>query len=298
VDAITHIKNAAKRFGASYALWALYRKAKRLREGLPLSPQIQFLIIGSAKCGTTSLHHYLNLHSDIYLPVGVGINDESGLFLANSEQRIKQLTNRDIRRGMSDMALYEQVVEGYGGESVIGEETSDYTKRPYRTVCFDRINRHNPDMKFILIARDPIEKLRSQYRHFIRHGAITKETDFAEEIASFDYYMYASAYYYQLEPYVERFGKEKIYVLTLEDLSQNPQRELDELFNFLGVESEDLPYEAMTRHNVNVDVTDQQASIQEIPPRTLEFIARDAERFQKYLDRDLRGIWPSLSAVC
>ena len=291
------IKNAAKRFRASYALWALFRKAQRLRQGLPLSPRINFLIIGSAKCGTTSLHRYLNLHPDIYLPTGVGINDESGYFLPDDDQRIKQLTNRDIRQGMSNMALYERIMQDYRGEAVIGEETSDYTKKPYRKVCFDRIDRHNPEMKFILIARDPIEKLRSQYRHFVRHGALSSESDFTKEIEGFDYYMYASAYYYQLEPYIERYGSARIHVLILEDLSHNPMRELRTIFRFLGVEELDLPVQQMARHNVNLEVNDGETPVEAIPLRTREFIARDLHRFQEYIGRDLRTAWPNLDAL-
>lgn len=63
-----------------------------------ISPCISFLNFGSAKSGTSSLHAYLNANRSFHLPRGIGSNDETGLFLANSEE----LSNRRIRRNRND----------------------------------------------------------------------------------------------------------------------------------------------------------------------------------------------------
>ena len=84
-----------KSFKAKCWPWMYYRRLLRRIKNYSINPVINFVvIIGSAKCGTTSLHKYLNFHPDIYMPSGVGINDETGLFLVNKDQKIKSLGNR------------------------------------------------------------------------------------------------------------------------------------------------------------------------------------------------------------
>ena len=63
-----------------------------------MQKKIDFLIIGSAKCATTSFHYYLGQHPDIYMPFNCGINHESGYFLKPGSEQIKGLTNDMIRK--------------------------------------------------------------------------------------------------------------------------------------------------------------------------------------------------------
>ncbi len=56
---------------------------------------VDFLIIGSMKCATTSLYAHLRSHPDIY----ISEFDETGYFLEpNDDRNIKGLTNNEIRR--------------------------------------------------------------------------------------------------------------------------------------------------------------------------------------------------------
>ena len=51
-----------------------------------------------------------------------------------------------------------------------------------------------------------------------------------------------SRYYASLSPYIERFDRDRIHVLLLEDLSRDPEAELARCFGFLRVDpSVDLP---------------------------------------------------------
>lgn len=276
--------------------WVHYRKALRSLRGLQ-TPVIDFVIIGSAKCGTTSLHKYLNLHPDVYMPTGVGINDETGLFLPHNDDRIKALKSRRIREHSDDEALLEMILQGYRGERVVGEETTDYTKRPYRTVRYDFIKTHNPQMKFIFMVRDPIQKLFSQYRHFLRYQPKHTLRDFTQELLEYDYYKYASAYFFQLEPYIEHFGSQAIKVVILEELGKDTPRVLKSIFGYLGVSEIDVDPSKLERHLVNKRVSDLGLRLDSIPMFVRDFIRNDTEKFQRFLGRDLRSVWPSLEEV-
>lgn len=276
--------------------WMYYRKSLRRIKNYSIYPIINFVVIGSAKCGTTSLHKYLNFHPDIYMPSGVGINDETGLFLVNKDQKIKSLGNRKIRQNLSDEMLYEKILGKYHGESFIGEETTDYTKKPYRTTRFDYIKSHNPEMKFVFIIRDPVEKIFSQYRHFLRYQKQSTIMSLKEELLSFDYYQYASAYYYQLDPYIRNFGKDSIHVLLLEDMSIDANKELNKIFSFLNAKPFMMQQADLPKYKVNTMI-EKNNDVNEIPLSVRDYIIQDVENLQKFLGYDPTPKWPLFNSI-
>ena len=121
-------------------------------------PKFNLIIIGSAKCGTTSLNQYLKQHPDVYLSSDVGINNETGLFLNNSSERIKSLSNKRIRQYLNDKALQKAITKNYRGEKILAEESTDYTKFPFRTVNHKLIKQQSKNLKLLFIIRDLLER--------------------------------------------------------------------------------------------------------------------------------------------
>ena len=279
-------------------LWVRYRRLVRALKGYDLERRFDFIVIGSAKCGTTSLHRYLGMHPDIYMPEGVGINNETGYFLNDSEQKIKSLSNRKIRQFMDDDLLYERIVEKYAGQLLIGEETTDYTKFPYREVRIEHMARLNERMKFVFIIRDPIDKISSQYRHFLRNQKQYTNEVFREEIGGFDYYKFSCMYFYQLQPYISRFGKESIHVLLLEDLQRDPETEMARVFEFLGVPGCIPSGKAFEKFNVNREIQKKPVTFDELGPDLLEAVIEDARELDLQFGVHWMKKWPALSAMC
>lgn len=194
------------------------------------APKIDFLIIGSAKCATTSFHHYLNQHPDIYLPVDCGVNHETGYFLKPGDQCIKGLTNEMIRKDVGRM------FENYNQEKIVGERSTDYSKFPFRTVDFARIKAHNPSMKFLYFVADPIKCLKKIYRHNLRHHPEATEADFERELdKNGRYYEKVCSYYFQLKPYLAYFGPGNLRVIDIDQLDGRIDDVLSHIFHFLGV---------------------------------------------------------------
>lgn len=196
---------------------------------------IDFLIIGSAKCGTTSLHNYLNQHPDIYLASGVGVNSESSLFLEDSDQSVKGFSNKDIRKNLNNQQLLEEIFNNYSGQKLVGEESTDYSKRPYRTVEFERIIKRSPGAKIVMIIRHPVKRIVSHFLHYKSRRPESVANSIKKELEQDSLLLDISRYHYQLKPYIENFGVENIKILKLEDLVANPKKTLSKLFVFLGV---------------------------------------------------------------
>ena len=176
-------------------------------------------IIGSMKSGTTSLHEYLNEHPDIFMSEV----KEPGYFADCMNYYPKEL------------AWYESLFEDVKDEKIIGESSTNYTKLPICTDVVQKIWEYNPDARFIYLMRDPIKRTMSHYWHGVKYG--DERTDILTVIKKKQEFIDFSDYAYQLEPYIERFGLDRIYTLTFESFIKDPADELKSIFDWLGVDS-------------------------------------------------------------
>ncbi len=235
----------------------------KIRGRLGLFDRFHFLIIGSAKCGTTSLHNYLRAHPEIYMPsLSTGVGGETGFFLNASDEAIKELSNVDIRTDPND------ILSTYNGESLIGERSTDYTKRPYRSVRMDEIP---PDTKIIFLYRDPIERIQKMYNHHLKHRPEKTSQHFRDE--DVEYYVRTSMYDYQIRPWLEACESFFAANIRVDD-----RRLFPAVTDFLGLSSaRETPPE---RKNVNrsekieVDLTNNEKSR----------LNKDYDRFRKRME--------------
>ena len=194
-----------------------------------------FLVVGAQKSGTTSLHHYLYDHPDIYLP-----EQKETKFFVDDERYIKGID------------FYEtEYFSGWKGEKAAGEVDPDYM---FFEQGFERIKKHfNIDeLKIIFIFRDPVERAFSHYLMTYRRGleklSFEEALDQEQDRIKKDYYhmMHYSyqvrgRYYTQIKRILEVVKKEKILFLLMDDLKENPDRILKECFSFLGVDEDYRP---------------------------------------------------------
>ena len=118
-----------------------------------MKTRVDFLIAGNQKCGTTTLHQLLSQHPDTRM----------------SEP--KEMHFFDERSFDSSEAAYaEYHRRGWGTDrfddrAVYGESTPKYAcvGGNRRALYLDRIVEYHPDVKLILLFRDPIERALSQW---------------------------------------------------------------------------------------------------------------------------------------
>lgn len=114
------------------------------RQMLPVNDP-KFIIIGAQKSGTSSLHYYLRQHPQI----------------VGSYPKEIHYFDRDIHTGKS-IALYKQHFRGLSSR-IHFEATPSYIYTPDTAA---RIHAQYPDIKLILVLRDPVKRAYSAWNHY------------------------------------------------------------------------------------------------------------------------------------
>jgi hypothetical protein len=205
-----------------------------------------FLIIGAAKSGTTSLANYLRQHPEIYLskikePHFFAFEGQSINFCGPGDKKVHQsiVTNLDT---------YQSLFQSASVEKAIGEASTSSLIVPDAA---KRIKKYTPNVKLIAILRNPAERAYSSFLHLRRDGREVTE-DFRKalqkEAARIDNnwgclwrYTQIGFYHQQLKPYYELFDSQQIRVYLYEDLKNNPSLFFKDIFEFLNVDTNFIP---------------------------------------------------------
>ena len=197
-----------------------------------------FVIVGAAKCGTTSLFHYLKQHPDVYLPVKKELH-----YFAYDPLR----SNAGGPGGARGLAFacatreqYDSYYRDVGAEGAIGEVSPSYF---YFAEVSENIKAELGGPRIVILLRDPIEKAYSQYMHLVRdnleslpffEGLIAEPDRAASGWPAMWRYAESSLYSQRVRKYLEVFGAERVKIFLFEDLVRNPGRVLGTLYEFLS----------------------------------------------------------------
>jgi hypothetical protein len=175
------------------------------------------LVVGAMKSGTTSLHHYLSLHPQIFMS-----EDKEPTFFT---------VERNWHRGVP---WYSSLFET--DKPIRGESSTDYTKFPAIGSVPERIHSVVPDTRLVYLVREPVERIVSHYIDAYSFGRVHKSID--DELTNFQdhYFVNCSRYYMQLEQYLEYFEADRILVITSEELRAVRDATMRAVFDFLGVD--------------------------------------------------------------
>lgn len=175
------------------------------------------IVIGGLKCGTTSLHHYLNLHPEIAMSRPKELN----FFVAE--------LNWELGR-----EWYESHFDR--GAAVRGETSPHYTNLPRFSGVAARMRELlGAEARVIYMVRDPIERMLSHYLHNVGGGYESRPI----EAALLDpgcAYVARSRYAMQLEPYLAAFDRERLLIVANEDLAGRREETVHTVFEFCGVD--------------------------------------------------------------
>lgn len=191
------------------------RRARRAREGaLP-----NLIVIGGLKCGTTSLHHYLNLHPE----VAMSRPKELNFFVAELN--------------------WELGVDWYrshfaAGARVRGETSPHYTNLPRFEGVAERMRETlGGDARVVYMVRHPIERLLSHYLHSVGGGY--EERPLEQAVADpRSAYVQRGLYAMQAAPYLDAFGADRVLIVGREELGREREATMRRVFEFAGVDPE------------------------------------------------------------
>ena len=202
-----------------------------------------FFILGAAKSGTTSLHAWLEQHSEIAMS-----NPKEPFFF-----------EAEYERGLA--YYWQRYFNHWAGERLVGDARHRNLYLPYVPA---RISASAPDARLIAILRNPVRRALSHWWHWFARGrdelyfeaalevdlsriAAGNQISTAAEIAGYSAQLCAdgrgphrtyldSGYYAeQLQRYFAHFPRDRMKIMIFEEVVQNPRRHCAELFEFLGV---------------------------------------------------------------
>ena len=211
-----------------------------------------FLIVGAAKSGTTSLHHYLKQHPEVCMPK----IKETFFFTGESWENIKPPPGRSESEKVviTSMDEYKNLFDIKKNTKAIGEACNGYLY--YYEKSISNIKHILLDPKIVVILRNPIDRAFSGYLHHMRDGfenfsfeeALKLEQKREKDKWWWGYqYIKMGFYYKQVNAYIENFSQVKIYLY--DDLKKDTLGLVKDMYEFLEVDSSFIP-DVSIKYNV------------------------------------------------
>jgi len=181
-----------------------------------------FLIIGAAKSGTSSLYRYLERHPQIFLS-----STKEPEFFASEE---------NLAQGID---WYTNLFKEADPNQICGEGSTAYTRWPQCPDAAAHIAKFLPKAKLIYLLRHPIDRAYSHYLHRYTkelHYGKPITVRFEEHIKSDPMCLDSSEYMKQIERYLEHFPRESLLLLFTDEFIRDPKPVLRRVCQFLGVD--------------------------------------------------------------
>lgn len=182
--------------------------------------QLDFLVIGAMKCGTTTFNELAGRHPDLFL-----LDEEARFWFSDSRYS-----------DGSGLSWYRDWFREHGRQSecVVGESSGYYgwpTKYPEMPA---RMAKHFPNLKLVYLARDPLRRLISHYNWQLANGVALRAP--VSAIRQHSYLVEMSLYHTQLGKYLEWFPREAVKVILFEDLVEAPNITVRDFWRWVGVD--------------------------------------------------------------
>ncbi len=198
-----------------------------------------FLIVGVARCGTTSIYHYLNQHPQIAMAKKKEPKYFSSINIPFPHNGIgdKSVDSVVIR----DRDEYFKLFKKLNKYKAIGEASSDYLY--FNREVIESIKVELGDVKIIISIRNPIERAYSAYNNLLRDGreellfrdGLDKEESRIKE--NYDWmwaYKKGGLYSSAIKNFQDNFSNVKIVLFN--ELNNNSNSVISEIFGFLDVD--------------------------------------------------------------
>jgi len=206
-----------------------------------------FIIIGANKAGTTSVANYLNSHPDIQMSKV----KEPMFFSTEPTQSSAAMKEASLARPYFTLTLneYSEMFDAANGKVVkLGEASTSYLANPNTSSKLMR--KIVPDVKIIVILRDPVERAISAYKMCVGNGIESRK--FSEIVLGAEQdlkildahgvkeYIRNGLYVQLLQPYFNFFSKDQILITAYEELRETPSKLLSKIFGFVGVDDHEV----------------------------------------------------------
>lgn len=210
-----------------------------------------FIIAGFPKCGTTSLHHYLSEHPQIFMPSQKELHFFTYEILSKLKNGPKDGAVKKTQ--IQDSKKYLDFYRNVKNEIAVGDASPSYINYPNQ---FLKIKEYLEDPKFIIVLRDPINRAYSNYLHLKREQretltfkeAVNRENKrIKDKYSDFWYYKFNSTYYNKILKAKETF--KEVLIITSEELNENHEATMKKVYKFLDVDCDFITKRKSNRFN-------------------------------------------------
>lgn len=181
-----------------------------------MNPIPDVFVIGAMKSGTTSFYDLYFQHPEINLTKS---KEHNGFVNYDNIERIRQSYKGAYKRD----------------HGITCDISPKYSQRHLYPNVADKIAQANPRAKIIYLVRDPIERMLSHIYHDMLRDRIGAK-DIQKILADPEnQYVQTSRYFYQIEPFLQRFPKDQLMVLNMPDLVGKKQVTEERIGAFLSI---------------------------------------------------------------
>jgi len=198
-----------------------------------------FLIVGAAKSGTSSLHNYLNQHPDIFMPTFTS----EGLKVKEPRFLIKNEVKNRLPKGIWNYEDYKSLFDSATNEIAIGESTVLYLY--YYNEAIRNIKKYlSEDVRIIIMLRNPIDRAYSAYSFASRTHQenqnfkealmnARKRFDKDQTLSPMILYKELGLYFEMVKAYMQNF--KKVHIVIYDDFVSQTDIEVQRVFDFLNI---------------------------------------------------------------
>jgi hypothetical protein len=230
-----------------------------------------FVGIGVQKAGTTWWYSLIAAHP--------GVGDRPGLH----KERHYLARFSTLAFGPAEMATYHGWFPRRPPQ-LAGEWTPDYLDLPWVPPLLVQAA---PQVRLLLMVRDPVERFRSGLAHRGRNGASVTGDAAAEAVAR-------GFYHRALAPWLEHFKPDGLLVLQYERCTMNPTAELARTYRFLGLDDAFVPTDLTRLRSATTEPKVVLAD--EARRRLVEAYTPDVEALvARFPELDL-SLWPNFTS--
>ena len=180
-----------------------------------------FIGIGAPKAGTTWLANVLEDHPEICMSVQKEPDYFSYKYPGSSEE------------------YYRSLFTCEGNPRAVGEFSTGYLADPKAA---SRIANDLPEVKLIVVLRNPVAQIYSHYWHLQRQNFHTWDPDagqiaFEEALGRYEHRLIRPAQYADhLERWLSLFGRDRFLIHLFDDLKADPEGVVTATYDFVGVD--------------------------------------------------------------
>ena len=234
-----------------------------------------FLILGAARCGTTSLHYYLAEHPNVCM----SSIKEPNYFLFDQTGQPCIDDRRIVAKSVPDRARYEKLFTQPAAAT--GEASPLYL---YNRETPSLIRQAVPDARLIAIVREPVERT---WSHFVYvnddlgdqtvpafRQAVERELTLPyEPYRTGTHFVRLSAYGEQLRRYRDVFPADQLLVVGYDDLIGRTPETLARICRFLGID-DSFAFDTSVQYNPSSGERSWVARLDRIVRPTFPYLKR------------------------